>query len=125
MDGERPLSVLIADEEAALRSLLQMVLSRADLKVWSAASPADAIELFRQHRPDLVLTDSEFKGMDGVHLVRAVRAIDPQARCCLMAASSTVYTVAELQLLGVLDVFLKPFDDLDNFAEAIRQMASS
>jgi two-component system nitrogen regulation response regulator GlnG len=116
-------SVLIADEEPEVRTLLERALSGAGLRVWSAGSPAEALTLYREHQPNLVLTELEFKDMDGVQLLRAIRGVTPQARCCLMTGSSTVYTVADLQLMGVLDVFVKPFDDLGAFADAVRQLA--
>jgi DNA-binding NtrC family response regulator len=118
-----PRSVLVADEEPELRALLTRVLSGAGMRVWAAANAAEAVELYRQHRPDLVLTELAFRTNDGVQLLRMIRAVDPRARICMMTGSSTVYTVADLQLMGVLDVFVKPFDDLDGFAAAVRQMA--
>lgn len=123
MESAPQRSILVAEEEPAIRSLLESALTGAGLQVWTAANPAEAVELYRQHRPDLVLAELAFAGKDSVALVRSLRNLDPEARCCLMTASSTVYTVAELQLMGVLDVFVKPFDDPVGLAETLRQMA--
>jgi two-component system chemotaxis response regulator CheY len=122
-ESVRSPSVLVADEEPELRALVTRVLSGAGMRVWAAGSAAEAVQLYRQHHPDLVLTELEFKGADGVQLLRLIRSVDPQARICMMTGSSTFYTVADLQLMGVLDVFVKPFSDLDGFAAAVRQLA--
>jgi DNA-binding NtrC family response regulator len=122
-DADTPRSVLVADEEPELRALLTRVLSGAGLRVWAAGNAEEAVELYRRYRPDLVLSELQFRGDDGVQLLRSIRGVDPNARICMMTGSSTVYTVADLQLMGVLDVFVKPFDNLDGFASAVRELA--
>jgi two-component system phosphate regulon response regulator PhoB len=69
-------TVLIADDQPALRQLLRATLSRIGLHVIEATNGSEALTLARQERPDLVLMDVGMPQMDGLEVCRALKA-DP------------------------------------------------
>jgi putative two-component system response regulator len=69
-------TVLIADDQVALRQLLRATLSRIGLRVIEAANGSDALALVQRERPDLVLMDVGMPEMDGLEVCRALKA-DP------------------------------------------------
>lgn len=75
-DRHRPARVLVVDNARVAREVHRSVLAGAGHEVKIAATGAEALAAIRRSRPDLLLTDADLPGMDGLELTRAVRA-DP------------------------------------------------
>ena len=73
-----PLTILIAEDSAADRMLLSSIVRRQGHEVLTAANGAEAVEAFRQQRPQLVLMDAMMPVMDGFEAARQIKAL---ARC--------------------------------------------
>ena len=71
--GDRPL-VLVVDDDRELRDLIRSVLE-GEHRVVEAVDGVQGLEAFVRHRPDLVLSDIEMPGMDGIQLCRRLRAL--------------------------------------------------
>jgi DNA-binding NtrC family response regulator len=78
--------------------------------VSSAASASEALEQVRSHDPDVVLSDLKMPGMDGLELLREIRARFPEIPVVLLTAHGTVETAVEAMKLGAHDFLTKPFD---------------
>lgn len=72
------LRVLVVDDVRDTRELMQVLLQDQQASVISADSGAQALELLREQRPDLVLCDIGMPQMDGYELIRALRALPPE-----------------------------------------------
>jgi DNA-binding NarL/FixJ family response regulator len=74
--------ILVSDDHPVVRAGLSSVLAQqAGLQVVAEAeNGAQAVELYRQHRPDVCLMDLRMPVMDGVQAIRAIIAADPKAR---------------------------------------------
>ena len=72
---ERQPLILTADDDATTRAFLRTSLEAAGLAVLEAASGEEAIRLFVEHRPDLVLLDVAMPGLDGLATCAAIRAL--------------------------------------------------
>jgi DNA-binding NarL/FixJ family response regulator len=74
MTGPDPITVLLADDQALMRSGLRMILDRVDgiTVVGEAADGATAIDLARDHRPDVVLMDIRMPGTDGIEATQRI-----------------------------------------------------
>lgn len=75
-------TILLVDDEEAIRVVVTATLERAGYRVLSAANGADGLALFARHRDTvaLVLTDLGMPVMDGLEMVAAVRALEPTIR---------------------------------------------
>ena len=67
--------VLVVDDEPDARELIRRLLERCRVDVLTAGSAAEAMELFRRHRPDVLLSDIGMPGRDGYALMRDVRRL--------------------------------------------------
>ncbi len=68
-------TVLVVDDQADARDLVQRVLEDCSAKVMTASSAVEALELVERHRPHVLLTDIGMPGMDGYDLLKRVRAL--------------------------------------------------
>jgi len=103
-----PNTVLIVDDEAPLRTSLTKILKKAGYEVMEAPSGEEALEIVRREPVSVVLTDLKMPGMDGVQLLRAIKAISPEAEVILMTAYGTIETAVEAMKEGAYDYIEKP-----------------
>lgn len=68
--------ILVADDSADIRQIVARLVSTEGWQVLEAASGVEAVQLARRHRPDLIIMDLNLPGMDGLEVVRQLRA-DP------------------------------------------------
>jgi CheY-like chemotaxis protein len=103
--------VLVADDEASLRTLLRRALTGAGFAVWLAADGREAVEVYRRQRGhiDLVLLDVTMPGWGGLRALRELHALGAQLPCCLMGGDADGCTAEDLEALGVSHFFSKPF----------------
>ncbi len=117
------MSVLVVEDEEALRRLLQLILSRLGFQVTMAANGGEALLMMEEQglRPDLLITDVVMPGMSGAVLVERLRRSRPHLRVLFMSG----YTDEAIVHHGVLDPGIpfiqKPFT-LDSLAQKIRQV---
>src|SRR5204862_8188367 len=78
--------ILLVDAHALLRTGVANIINQEpDLHVIAeAANGAEAVDAFRDHRPDVTLLDLRMPVMEGVEAVRHIRQIDPQARVIVL-----------------------------------------
>jgi len=110
-DRENPVRALVVDDEAFIRQILSRILDRLGIKVVGVASSGDSVvELYREHRPDLVIMDIAMPGTDGLTCLGRLKEADPGARVLICTSfSSRQYTV-EAERLGAVGFLNKPFD---------------
>jgi len=101
--------LIVEDDEIFLRPL-QRSLEVAGYDVVTRPSGEDAIDLLKHDDPDLVLTDKRLPGMDGVELVRRIRAEHPELAIVVMTAYGTIESAVESVRLGAADYLVKPFE---------------
>ena len=109
-DAVRGGTILIVDDEPAVRQLTAEMLEARGFQVRMAADAATALELVKRGQPpDVVLTDLTLPGMDGAELARRLRAARPHLPVLLMSGYSEEYLRREdlLDFEGV--VLQKPF----------------
>lgn len=104
--------MLLVDDSSFFRNMLIPVLRAAGFQVTAAAGGQDAFDLIRSGRKfDMMVTDLQMPGMDGIALARAVRA-EPSAAAMPMIALSSMTTpdlVERVRRAGFHD-FVAKFD---------------
>ncbi|HKQ82061.1 MAG TPA: sigma-54 dependent transcriptional regulator [Steroidobacteraceae bacterium] len=100
--------ILVVDDEAEIRGLLQEILSDEGYDVEVAANAAQARALRSEHNPDLVLLDIWMPDADGITLLREWQQADNGAQVVMMSGHGTVETAVEATRLGAFDFVEKP-----------------
>src|SRR5262245_45039455 len=101
--------LIVEDDAVFLRPLLRVVEAEG-YEVRAAQSGEAALELLRREDFDLVLTDKVLPKLDGIELVREIKAGHPEVAVVVMTAHATVESAVEALRLGAVDFLLKPFD---------------
>ncbi len=119
-------SILVVDDEAAIRYSVSKTLQRVGYAVREAANGEEALEGVRGQHFDVVLTDIRMPpGLDGVELVRILKDIDPDMVVILMTAYPSLNTAVEALRLGAHDYLIKPSSSQDIRASVARGVERS
>jgi two-component system, NarL family, response regulator len=104
-----PAKVMLVDDHALLRTGVANIINQEpDLHVVAeAANGLEAVEAFRQHRPDVTLLDLRMPVMEGVEAVRHIREIDPQARVIVLTTYDADEDIARALQAGAKAYVLK------------------
>jgi CheY-like chemotaxis protein len=120
----RACTVLIVEQDAAVREAVTTMLRDQDLLVQSAASGSEAIALCGQAAGNIgmVLLDVGMEPMDGPQTLRELQRIDPRVLCCFMTGGFGKHDNAALKAVGVAYVFQKPFQ-ASEVANVLKRLA--
>src|SRR5215831_8527727 len=102
-------SILIVEDEAKMRRLLELNLSEEGYATHSVADAEGGLNHLRQETVDLVVTDLKLPGMSGLEFLQEVKRMDAMLPVILMTAFGTVETAVEAMKGGASDYVLKPF----------------
>lgn len=102
--------VLIIDDEPSVRQVLVRYFRIKGFEALEAASGREAVDLFKQHRPHVVLLDLMMPGMDGFETLKNMRAIFPEFKAIIISAVNDEVVFKKCKEMGALDYIVKPFN---------------
>jgi two-component system response regulator GlrR len=114
--------VLVVDDDPDLLQLLSMRIAGAGYRVTVVASAEAALARLAVERPQLVLSDVQLPGRDGLQLFDEIRARHPSLPVILLTAHGTIPDAVEATSRGVFSYLTKPFDGkalLDKISQAL------
>ena len=103
-------NILIIDDDASLRRVLEYNLQEAGYDVTAAASGEEGLALFTATHFPLVITDMKMPGMDGMQLLGAVKRISPETLVIMITAFGTIDIAVQAMKAGAYDYITKPFN---------------
>ncbi len=103
------ISILYVEDEQSIREGYAKALDRLCDKLYIAQNGQEGLELYKEHSPDIIISDIKMPVMNGIEMVRAIRKINPD-ECCIIfttahSDSGYLFEALELQVNGYL---LKP-----------------
>ncbi|WP_285846872.1 MULTISPECIES: response regulator [Bacillales] len=103
-------SLLIVDDQAGIRLLLNEVFTKEGFEARLAANGAEALQLITEKEPDCVLLDMKMPGIDGVEVLKRLKKDWPQIPVIMMTAYGEVELTEEAIKNGAEKYFTKPFN---------------
>ena len=100
--------IVVIDDEAAIRDSLKMILEYDGYECLLAPSGQAGLTCVERDAPDLVFLDVKMPGMDGIDVLRKIRAIDELLPVIIISGHGTVSTAVEATRLGAFDFLEKP-----------------
>ncbi|HPU63501.1 MAG TPA: response regulator [Mobilitalea sp.] len=106
------MKVLIVDDAAFMRLTIKTMLENNGIEVVGEASNGiEAIQKFKQLKPDIVTMDITMPDMDGIDALKAILATDPNAKVVMISAMGQEILVREAILNGAKSFIVKPFKE--------------
>jgi two-component system phosphate regulon response regulator PhoB len=107
--------ILIADDEASLRCLLQATLQSPELQVVQAMCGSDVLRLTAEQRFDMIILDWMMPGMTGIEVLERLRKEPKTASVpvLMLTARGQIKDQQRAMALGATDYVLKPFSPLE------------
>lgn len=102
-------SILIIDDESAMRHLLQTILEEEDYQVDEAENGKQALEKVEHNHYDLVLCDIRMPELDGISFLGRVLPKFPDLTVIMMSAYGSLETALNCMKNGAYDYISKPF----------------
>ena len=112
-------TILIADDDQAIRTVLSQALTRRGFRVRTTGTAANLWRLIADGEGDLVITDVILPDENGLDLIPRIRKIRPDLRIIAMSAQNTLLTAFKAAERGAFEYLPKPFDlnELVNIVE--------
>lgn len=122
---KRKLRVLIADDVQETRRSTRLMLSViSDVEVVAIASNGlQAVNMAREHHPDIVVLDINMPEMDGLSAFKQIARIHPDTGCIIISAEKESTVLRDAMSLGIRDYLFKPFT-VDELEQAVVQVSA-
>lgn len=114
-------TVLVVDDAAFMRMRAGKLLVQNGYQVLEAENGLDALNMYMQHKPDLVLMDITMPVMDGITALKEIRQADPQAKVVMLSAMGQQAMVIESIKAGARDFVIKPYEP-GNVMASVRKL---
>ena len=121
----RLMQVLLVDHDSVNRYTVSKALQRLGYIIVEASSGAEALELFNSQHFDLVLSEIDLPGINGIELLQRVKAGSPDAIMVLMTAKPSVESALQALRYGALDYLIKPCSNQEISASVNRGIERS
>src|SRR6267154_710497 len=106
---QEKVAILVVEDEAKMRRLLELQLGEEGFVVHSASDAEAGLQLLVREKPDLVVTDLRLPGMSGLEFLQAVKRVNAALPVVVMTAYGTVESAVEAMKIGASDFVTKPF----------------
>src|SRR5919201_3315262 len=105
-----PTTILVADDDRAIRTVLHQALGRQGHTVRSTGAASTLWQWVQEGEGQLVITDVVMPDESGLDLVPRIRKLRPDLRVIVMSAQNTLLTAVRANERGAFDYLPKPFD---------------
>ncbi len=119
------IKVMFVDDSSFMRSILKGIILKEPFELAGEATTGkEAVELYRETKPDLVTMDIVMPEMNGIDAVKEIRAMDPDAKIIMVSAMGQQGMVIDAIQAGARDFIIKPFQP-PRIQEALRRVVGN
>lgn len=117
-------TILVVDDETAIRQLFEELLTGEGYEVLSATNGAEALQIVRGRHLDLIITDLVMPELEGIETIRAIRNAQPNLKIIAASGAFKGRFLQSASLLGACATLLKPIGR-DELLSTVRQVLST
>ena len=114
-------TVLTIDDEEVIRRSFQAYLEDSGFEVLQAQNGRVGLDVFREHKPDIILVDLRMPEMDGLEVLATVVREAPDVPIIVVSGTGMIQDAIEALRLGAWDYVLKPVEDLGILEHSVRR----
>ncbi|MGC2658053.1 MAG: response regulator transcription factor [Bryobacteraceae bacterium] len=117
------MTVLVVDDHPIMRlGIASIINTESDMQVCAnAGTGEEALEMFEKHRPDITLMDLRLPGMSGLQALRAIRQVEPHARCIVLTTYEGDEDIHQAIAAGAFGYLIKGMSH-DTLVDALRKV---
>lgn len=115
--------LLIVDDDKDTLEFLRDFFKPRGCVVFTASSGNKAIDLVKKNSPDVVVSDIKMEGMDGLQVLKKIKAFNKEIRVIMISVTSDDQTRLKAKKLGADDFFRKPLNTSSLEGSVIQQAA--
>lgn len=104
------ISLLYAEDDSSIRAIYVPLLQKKVDKLYVASNGEEGLSLFKEFKPDLVLTDIKMPIMNGIEMIKEIKKVKRGIRCIIMSAYSKPEYFIESIAIGVKSFLHKPVE---------------
>ena len=101
--------ILVVDDERSMREMLTILLEREGYEAVEAKNGQEALQLFEASLFDLVISDIQMPGINGIELLARIKSLAPEVPVLMITAFATAEQAVDAIKLGAFHYFTKPF----------------
>lgn len=109
-DKNMDISILYVEDETLTRAVFARILERKVKNLYQAENGKEGLELFKQYKPDIVISDVRMPVMDGIEMSRQIKVLDKNVKIILTTAHSDATVLINSIDAGIDKYILKPVD---------------
>lgn len=102
--------ILVVDDEGLIRWSLSESLKTDGYEIITAKSGEEAVRIYTDESPDLILMDIKMPGIDGIEALKRIKQLDEFAQVIMITAFADVNTALQAMKAGAVDYIIKPFN---------------
>ena len=114
-------TILVADDDASIRSLLKQLLSDEGYSVVEATTGTEVVEKVKDTNPDLVIMDVRMPELDGIEALSKLKVSSPKTSVLIMTAFGSSNNAIRAMELGAFDYITKPFE-VDKISHTVKRV---
>lgn len=103
--------ILVVDDERSMREMLSILLEREGYEAVEAKNGEEALQLFETSIFDLVISDIQMPGLNGIDLLARIKKLTPDVPVLMITAFATAEQAVDAIKLGAFHYFTKPFNN--------------
>lgn len=111
------MNLLIADDNQNMRGILRNICSQFFNVMYECGSGIDAVELYKQHKPDWTLMDIRMERMDGISAIKEILKFDPSAKTIVVSQFNDPEFIESAKNAGAIEFVSK--EDLTKIEDII------
>lgn len=115
-------SVMHVEDDTSVRESLMRFLKRRFDTIYTAKDGAEGLALYKEHKPDIVITDIQMPVMDGIEMSRLIKEFDSSALIIVTTAFNEKPYLEKAQEIGISEYLKKPVVK-DDLMQALRNCA--
>jgi len=122
---ERKHTLLVVEDDRILQEQLRELLGFEMKEIYQAFDGKEGLSIFKDKKPDIILTDLSLPEMDGFSMIKKIREIDRDQPIVVLSAHSHKETLLKALDLSVNGYLLKPLQDIDLLKAKLREQVQN
>ena len=115
-------TILIIEDEEDILALLSSLLEGEGYNILTACNGREGMDKFQEHSPDLILTDVRMPIMDGIEVLRKVKAKESDTEVIILTGHPDKAAAIDCLRLGAYEYFCKPLETIDVLLTAVERV---